>query len=160
MKKWHTPLILILLLLQGCASVFKKPPVNEPSSDAGIQIAEAAVSISNSMLEIAQIEKVVVPKHPNNHCYIPSTYNLQTRASVDWSGPIEELTLRIANAAKYRLNVLGKEPAVPVLITLTAKDQSLVEILRNIDYQAGNRAMIRVYPNNQVVELRYAKIYS
>jgi defect-in-organelle-trafficking protein DotD len=160
MKKWLTLLLLPTIFLLSCSTAFKKPPTNEPSTDAGIQLAEAAVSISNSMLEMTQIEKVVTCRHPSNHHYIPSTYNLQTRASVDWSGPIEELTERIAKAAKYRLNVLGKEPAVPVLISLTAKDQSLVEILRNIDYQAGKKATIRVYPNNQVVELRYAKIYS
>ena len=43
------------------------------------------------------------------------------------------------------------------MVNLNIKDQSLAEILRNIDYQAGNKAMIHVYPDNQVIELRYAK---
>lgn len=159
MTKWLT-LLLLSTLLGGCAQTFKKPPVNDPSDDANIRLAEAATSISTSMAEMAQVEKVVTPKHLNNHMTIPTTYNLQTRASVDWSGPIEELTDRIAKAANYRLRVFGKEPSVPVLISLNAKDESLVEILRNIDYQAGKKATIHVYPNNQVIELRYAKIYS
>jgi defect-in-organelle-trafficking protein DotD len=155
-------LFVSTLVIAGCSggAIFKKPPVNNPTDDATIRLAEAASSISDSMLEMAKVEKVVTPRHRNNHLTIPSTYNLQTRASIDWSGPIEELTKRIAHAAHYRLHVFGKEPAVPVLISLTAKDESLVEILRDIDYQAGKKATIHVYPNHQVVELRYAKIYS
>ena len=74
--------------------------------------------------------------------------------------PIEELTARIAKAAHFRLRILGKSPSIPVLISINAKDKSLAEILRDIDYQAGKKANIHVYPNSQVVELRYAKIYS
>lgn len=144
----------------GCPKVFKKPPVNDPSDDATIRLAEAATSVSDSMLEMARVEKVIKPQARDNTLNIPNAYNLQARASVDWSGPIEELSSRIAKAAHFRLRVLGKEPAIPVLISLNAKDESLAEILRNIDYQAGKKAYIHVYPNSQVVELRYAKIYS
>lgn len=161
MKRWFLLLVFSTTLLAGChKGVFLKPPVNNPSDDASIRIAEAAHSISHSMDEMARVEKVIAPPSGNNHLTIPSTYNLQTRASIDWSGPIEELTGRIAQAANYRLHVLGKEPAIPILISLNVKDESLVEILRDIDYQAGRKASIRVYPNNQMVELRYAKFYS
>ncbi|WP_058533345.1 type IVB secretion system lipoprotein DotD [Legionella saoudiensis] len=156
-------LLIASILLASCKSTgvfFKKPPVNNPSDDATIKLAEAAISVSDSMHEMARIEKVVVPPHKDNTLTIPNAYNLQARASVDWSGPIEELTARIAKAAHYRVRILGKSPAIPVLISLTVKDQSLAEILRNIDYQAGIKAFIHVYPNSQVVELRYAKIYS
>jgi len=155
-------LFIASALLAGCGTTatYKKPPFNAPSDDAGIKLAQAASSVSDSMLEMARIEKVVRPPQVDNVLTIPNAYNLQARASVDWSGPIEELTQRIAKAAHYRLRVLGKEPAVPVLISLNAKDQSLAEILRDIDYQARKKASIHVYPNSQVVELRYAKIYS
>lgn len=146
--------------LTGCASTYKKPPVNNPSDDATIKLAEAAVSVSDSMLEMAKIQKVITPPNKDNTLTIPNAYNLQARASVDWSGPIEELTARIAKASHFKFRVLGRNPAVPVLISISIKDQSLAEILRNIDYQAGIKADIHVYPNSQVVELRYAKIYS
>ncbi len=106
------------------------------------------------------VEKVMLPLKTNNHKAIPNVENLQARASVDWSGPMAELTEQIAHAANYRLRVLGHAPAIPVLISLNTKDQSLAEILRDIDYQAGKKASIRVYPNSHVVELRYAKMYS
>jgi defect-in-organelle-trafficking protein DotD len=153
-------MFIIAALLTSCGGTYRKPPVNNPSDDATIKLAEAAVSVSDSMLEMARIEKVIMPPHKDNILTIPNAYNLQARASVDWSGPIEELTLRIAKASHFRLRVLGKVPSVPVLISLSVKDKSLAEILRDIDYQAGIKANINVYPNSQVVELRYAKIYS
>ena len=112
------------------------------------------------MMQMARIEKVITPPSKDNTMTIPNAYNLQTRASVDWSGPIGELTKRIATAAHFRLRILGHAPSVPILISLDLKDHSLAEILRNIDYQAGKKAFIHVYPNSQVIELRYANIYS
>lgn len=146
-----------IALLSACTTLYKKPPVNQPSDDATIRLAEAADSISDSMLQMARVEKVVANTNKDNSLAIPSTPALQARASVDWSGPIEELTNRVAKAAHYRLSVLGREPAIPVLISVNARDKSLTEILRDIDYQAGQKAYIRVYPNSQLVELRYAK---
>lgn len=161
MKKKLILLISISIFLIGCRhAVFMKPPINDPSDDASIKLAEAASSISDSMLEMAKVEKVIYPSKKDNSLTIPNAYNLQAKASVDWSGPIEELTERIAKAGHFRLRVLGRKPAIPVLVSLTVKDESLAEILRNIDYQAGKKAYLYVYPNSQVVELRYAKIYS
>jgi defect-in-organelle-trafficking protein DotD len=164
MNSKSAALFIACLFLFGCQTggiaSFKKPPYNEPSDDAGIKLAEAAVSVSDSMLEMARIEKDVLPGHKDNVLTIPNAYNLQARASVDWSGPIAELTARVARAAHFRVRILGREPAVPVLISINVKDESLAEILRDIDYQAGKKASIHVYPNSQVVELRYAKLYS
>ena len=147
--------------MTACATTtYKKPPTNEPSDDASIKLAEAANSVSDSMMNMARVEKIIMPPNKDNTMTIPNSYNLQARASVDWSGPIAELTGRVANAAHFHLRVLGQQPAVPILISLDLHDQSLAEILRNIDYQAGKKASIHVYPNSQVVELRYANIYS
>lgn len=160
MNKQTLTLFLSAVLIAGCTTTYKKPPVNQPSDDASIKLAEAAVSVSDSMLEMAKVEKNILPPKKDNILTIPNAYNLQARASVDWSGPIEELTERIAHAAHFKLRVLGRKPAIPVLISLTSKEESLAEILRDIDYQAGKKAHIHVYPNSKVVELRYAKIYS
>lgn len=155
-------LFVTSILLASCKSMiwFKKPPVNNTSDDATIKLAEAAVSVSDSMHEMARIEKVVIPHDKDNTLTIPNAFNLQARASVDWSGPIEELTSRIAKASHFKLRVIGNSPSIPTLISITVKDQSLAEILRDIDYQAGQKASIHVYPNSQVIELRYAKIYA
>ncbi|MCH9689469.1 MAG: type IVB secretion system lipoprotein DotD [Gammaproteobacteria bacterium] len=156
------PLLFVLFFsIVACTPItYKKPPYNAPSDDATIKLAEAATSVSSSMLEMARVEKVVIPPNVDNIQTIPSAQNLLTRASIDWSGPIGDLTERLAKAANYKLRVLGHPPPIPVLISLNTKDRALAEILRDVDYQAGKKASIHVYPNNQVVELRYAKTYS
>ncbi len=154
-------LFLSLMIIGGCThTTSKRPPYNDPSDDASIKLAEAANSVSNSMLQMAKTEKILIPPQQDNVITIPNTNNLNTYASVDWSGPIEELTKRIADAAHYKLRILGNKPAIPVLISLNLKDYSLGDILRNIDYQAKNKASIYVYPNSKVVELRYVNAYS
>ena len=59
-------LIIMLLanaLIAGCASgvIYKKPPTNAPSDDASIKLAEAANSVSDSMIDMARIEKTITP---------------------------------------------------------------------------------------------------
>ncbi len=153
--------LIISALLAGCAhTTHRNPPYNAPSDDASIKLAEAASSVSDSMMEMARVEKVITPPERDNTLNIPNTYTLQTRATVDWAGPIHELTQRIASAAHFRLRVLGEPPILPVLISLNRQDHSLAELLRDIDYQAGKKASIHVYPNSQVIELRYANRYS
>jgi defect in organelle trafficking protein DotD len=161
MKNKLVLLFMLSVALTACTPLtYKKPPHNAPSDDATIKLAEAATSVSGSMLEMARVEKVVIPPSADNIQTIPSSQSLLTHASVDWAGPIGDLTERLAKAANFKMRVLGHPPAIPVLISLNAKDRSLAEILRDIDYQAGKKASIHVYPNNQVVELRYAKTYS
>lgn len=161
MKIPHILLMIACFLSVACTPVtYKKPPYNAPSDDATIRLAEAATSVSDSMLEMARVEKVIMPPGADNVQTIPETKSLLTHASVDWSGPIGDVTERIAKAANYRLRTLGHPPAIPVLISLNSKDKPLGEILRDIDYQAGQKASIHVYPKNQVIELRYAKVYS
>ena len=152
--------ILCLCVISCTPPLYKKPPYNDASDDATIKLAEAANSVSDSMLSMAKTEKVLSLPNRDNTLTIPNASGLQTHASIDWSGPIEELTGKIATAAHYRLRVLGQAPAIPVLISVDLKDSSLGDILRNIDYQAGNKASIHVYPKHQVVELRYANLYS
>ncbi|MDF1758536.1 MAG: type IVB secretion system lipoprotein DotD [Legionellaceae bacterium] len=154
-------LFLSFLIVSGCASTtFKRPPNNDPSDDATIKLAEAANSVSDSMMQMAKTEKVLTDPRKDNVINIPNTANLQEHASVDWSGPIAELTAQIAKAAHYRILFLGNSPTIPILISVNLKDHSLAEILRNIDYQAGNKASIHVYPKSKVVELRYVNTYS
>ncbi len=103
MNKKIIMLVFITVFLAGCNATLRKPPVNNPSDDASIKLAEAAVSVSDSMLEVARIEKVITPPSKDNTLTIPNAYNMQARASVDWSGPIEELTERVAKAAQFKL---------------------------------------------------------
>ena len=158
----RSKVILIIcasLLFSACAvktTRDKKPPQNRPSTDASIKLAEAANSVSRSLIELARIEKEARPSK-QKHLVDINSYNLQARASIDWSGPIEEIMNRLAKASFYRLRVLGNSPAIPVLININSQDQQLADIFRNIDYLAGDKANVLIYTKSKIVELRYAK---
>ncbi len=154
-------LLFTSLFLYGCASnhlSMKKPPRNAPSDDASIKLAEAANSVSSSLIELARIEKESKPSRFPKNLINVTTYNLEARASLDWSGPVEELVVRLANASFYKTRILGHAPAVPVLVNISANDRSLADILRDVDYQIGNQADLKVFPKSKIIELRYAKV--
>ena len=152
-------IIISSLLLASCSAhkvITKKPPQNAPSTDASIKLAEAANAVSRSLIELAKIEKEAKPVH-KKQLINTNSYNLQARATVDWSGPIEELLQKLSKASFYRLRVLGSAPTIPVLVRISSHDELLADIFRNIDYLAGEKADIRIYPKTKIVELRYAK---
>lgn len=152
-----------MALLVGCSSpkppeTFKKPPMNAPSDDASMRLVEAASSVSNSLSELAEIEAAATPPGVTGKPLPDSeNYALQSRATVDWSGPIEPLLERIAKLTGFHLRVLGKAPAIPVLVSISAHNKPYTEILRDAALQAGNKADVLVYSSSRVIELRYAK---
>jgi defect-in-organelle-trafficking protein DotD len=156
-------LILLAALAVGCQKAppqtFKKPPMNAPSDDASVRLVEAASSVSSSLNDLAEIEAASTPPGTTGKPLPESeSYALQSKASIDWSGPIEPLLERIARISGFRLSVLGKEPAIPVLVSLSAKNITLTEMLRDAALQAGKKADVLVYSNRGIIELRYAKM--
>ncbi len=122
MTRKSLTLFFSALLLFGCANRahvnLKKPPQNAPSDDASIKLAEAANSVSESLIELARIE----------------------------------------NASFYKARIIGRKPAIPVLVGLSMKDETLANILRNVDFQIGKKADLKVYPRRKIIELRYANV--
>jgi len=155
--------LLISGFISGCSSntstdTLKKPPANAPSDDASMRLVEAASSVSNSLNELAQIEAAATPPATTGKPLPDSeNYALQAKASVDWSGPVEPLLERISHMSHFHLRILGKNPAIPVLVSLSAKNITLAQMLRDAALQAGDKADILIYSNTRVIELRYAK---
>lgn len=156
-------IICMSLLLTGCVRrVVSQPlapsalsglPYSTNIDDAEIKLAEAAVSVSKSLTNLSAIERA---QHPCVRLPCPfEGPNMCCLASVDWVGPIEPLLMRIADATHYRLRVLGREPAIPVIVTMTARDVPFGDILRDISLQAHKKACLCVYPRSRVIELRY-----
>lgn len=152
---------LLIGLLTGCSttqdlSSSVTPSINAKSDDAAIQIAEAANSVSQSLNELKTLEKASNP--PIKPLPYPAASGLENIiASVDWSGPIEPLMQRIAKLANYKLEVIGRRPSIPILVTISVQNTPLAYIIRNADLQAGVKANIAVYPGIHIIELQYAK---
>lgn len=131
-------------------------PYQVNADDAEIKLAEAAVSVSRSLDSLAEIEKAAHPcvrlPPPIDGCRI----GMGCTASVDWVGPVEPLVRRIAEANHYCVRVLGRQPAIPVIVAVNAKNIPFSDILRNVSLQIHKKACIVVYPNSRVIELRYS----
>lgn len=159
-------LALTPTLLVGCASTEANTSVpvitinsdgNDTSTKDNTQteLANAAVSVSGSLEQLAEIEKAdhpasKLPTPPN-----PASIGMGALASVDWTGPIQPLVQKIASASHYKIRVIGKSPAIPIVVAIDAKNITLADILRDADFQAQDKANIVIYPTSKVIELRY-----
>jgi defect in organelle trafficking protein DotD len=150
---------LIILQLVGCSS---EPRIAASASAqrsraADVQLAQAADSVSQSLGELAAIERASHPRTMIQSPTEPDMIGMGQLASLDWSGPIGPLVKKIAEATNYRYKVLGTAPTVPILVSISAKDIPLGDILRDAGFQCGEKANIVVYPASKIIELRYTK---
>ncbi len=167
------PLISLFagILLVGCAepnngrqpityygndfSDVRSPPADGGVKKAQTKLAEAAVSVSDSLNQLAAIEKANSPKSKLSTPWDADRIGLGALASVDWTGPIEPLVLRLANAGNYKFRVVGRKPAIPVLVAVYATNMPIADILRDANLQAEKKADIVIYPSRRTIELRY-----
>ena len=70
-------------------------------------------------------------------------------------GPLAPLVARIAAEGGYEFRTVGDVPAVPVVVDITRDNETLVEVLRNVGYQATGRALVSVDVAQRRIEVRY-----
>lgn len=128
----------------------------QPENDAAqVKLAEAATSVSHSLEQLAAMEKAAHPSIKLPPPPDPASIGMARLASVDWTGPVEPLVRRIAAVTGYRVRVLGRPLAIPALVSISAKNTPLADILRDAGFQVEKKADIIVYPHSHVIEIRY-----
>lgn len=156
----------VLLLITGCSSSRVSPPTANKiaiiSNDSKVKeaegkLADAALSISDSLQQLAEIERASHPQAKLPSPPAAEVIHMNQVASIEWAGPVGPLIEKIAKATSYKLRVLGKQPAIPILVSISAKDTPIADILRDATFQCGDKANIVVYPASRTIELRYAK---
>ncbi|MFN3234859.1 MAG: type IVB secretion system lipoprotein DotD [Gammaproteobacteria bacterium] len=155
MRSYFFVVAIMALLLSGCAAHQPRPDPNVPDS-ATATIAEAAASVSRSLDDLNQMEQAEKPLLTRPTPKGGTFEGLHGVATIDWSGPIEPIVRQIANEAHYRFIRIGQDPAIPVIVTVAARNERLSDILLNIGYQGGQRASVMVYPSRKIIQLRYA----
>lgn len=151
-------------LLVGC-EMFHHEPMDESATElqaeayntanANVALSEAAGSVSNSLTQLGATEQAANPPESVSNPPNPASYGMSMPTTIDWNGPIQPIVEQIANATHYKLQVLGSKPAIPVIVSVQAKNEPMGDVLRNIGYQGGNRASVVIFPSRQVIELRY-----
>ncbi|OAI49487.1 hypothetical protein AYO45_02385 [Gammaproteobacteria bacterium SCGC AG-212-F23] len=154
-KTKHRIIVLLSLIALNACSTTPPQMSNLDSSDHSL--AEASFAVSRSISSLSETAQAAHPfsrlEPPPN----PASYDMAQLISIDWSGPIEPLVRQLAQVARYRVRVLGRPPAIPVLVSVYDKNMMLADVLRDVGYQAGRRACLVVFPDSRVIELRYAK---
>ena len=157
-----TKLLLILCIvvcLAGCVQTRSEDYNLQQASidNAQIQLAEAATSVSKDLNQLAAIEKAKMPKSSLQSPPSPASIGMAQLASTDWTGPIEQLMQKIAKASNYRLQIIGRKPAIPVIVSVSAENEPLATILRDTSFQAAKKVDVVVYPRRRIIEMRYLR---
>ncbi len=147
--------ILMVGFLTGCVGLSQKVNVAAVPDAATYKLTESATSVSNSLGVIAGIQRVTTAPIINRPISPPDNYEMNGLVSIDWSGPIGPLVEKIAFLSGYQYRPIGEPPAIPILVSINARDTPMAYILRNADFQANSRANIIVVPCRRIIELRY-----
>lgn len=159
---------LATLLLAGCSSDSKRivdlnlrymtahsAPLQATDVNAQSQLAESATSVSQSLNQLSAMSIATHPKTKLPVPYNAKTIHMSQVTSIDWNGPLQPILRKIAQASNYKLRILGQKPPIPIIISLSMHNQPLASILRNVMFQAQEKARIKLYPSPRIIELRY-----
>lgn len=127
--------------------------VNNPLVER--ELLGAAQSIERSLGTLAATQQTNTPPLLNTAPLVTPEGGMGGTADIDWTGPIEPLLRKLTTMTDYNLKVLGREPAIPVIVSITQNKAVIADIMKNAGLQAGKKADIKVFPASRIVELRY-----
>ncbi|TVQ81757.1 MAG: hypothetical protein EA357_12035 [Micavibrio sp.] len=164
MKKttsFYTALLTVgMLAVAGCSW---KPGnvghqmVAEPDG-VSLRLAASVDRASTALQTLAAVEQSRTPLASVSPVKDAPRELLRT-VSVEWVGPIEPITQRLAERVGYKFNIIGLQPPVPVIVTLNTAEKPVIDVLRDIGLQSGQRADIIVDAELKTVEVSYRTLY-
>lgn len=130
-----------------------KPPAPDPVL---VQLASAAQDVRTSLHRLADAEQFA-KRHrlPGEHLVAPSIPGMHEPVTMPWHGRLETAVARLAQLSGYHLDVSGKPPAAPILVSLGPQPAPISRLLRNLGLQAGDQADVVVDPSTRTVSLVY-----
>jgi defect-in-organelle-trafficking protein DotD len=149
----------LVLMLSGCHGAMVDQQIAAAPDPVGLRLAAAVDRASTALQTLASVEQ---SRNPGVSIQsVPAApQELRRTVSVEWVGPIEPIVRRLADRAGYATQVNGDRPPAPLVVSILAKQKSVVEVLRDVGLQAGTRADISVDPDRHIVELNYAPVSS
>jgi defect-in-organelle-trafficking protein DotD len=149
--------IFVSCMLSSCAAYKVDQQLVAEPDPVALRLAAAVDKASSALQTLASVEQARNPSVTVQTAPY-ATRELRRTVSVEWVGPIEPLMQKLTDRAGYKMLVNGDKPPVPVVISVQSVEKSVVEVLRDVGLQAGQRADVIVDPERRVVELNYAPI--
>lgn len=80
---------------------------------------------------------------------------LRRPTTIEWVGPGVDLVGELARNIGYKYAVIGQEPAVDIMVSISAVDEPAIKVFENLGYQVAQYAEVFVDPNAKRIEFRY-----
>lgn len=150
----------VLASLAACTPAMDahyNPQIVASPDKATMMLAEAADRASVSLETLAAVEQSRSP----GIAVAPigdAPAELRRAMTVNWVGPVEPIGKTLADRAGYGFVVVGEAPPVPIVVSLDIENTPVIDILRNLGLQLGQRADIKVDGSRRVVEVHYAPV--
>ncbi len=128
-------------------------PIEHIHHELNKEIASLEKSMRNfSQFFFSKDEHIRLPQHDivTNHSNI-----LNRKVFIDWSGPVEQLLIDLHSLTGYQTQILGVPPVIPALVSFQHDAISLIDVIRDASLQVHHKADLVVYPDEQLIELRY-----
>ena len=148
---------LTLAALAGCAEPRVVVPVATDPDLVSVRIAQATEKASRALDTIAGIEQQRTPVAPMED-YASAPPQLTQLVTLKWAGPLDQVIKTLAAHAGMQVRVKGSTPPVPLVVTVDAYQQPLIELLHDLGLQAGKRADLTVDAPSGVIEIHYASV--
>jgi defect in organelle trafficking protein DotD len=150
--------LVLVLAIAGCGAVIKpsKPQLVAEPDKTALMIADSADRATRALESLAAVEQSKNPAAPVAAMVPDAPPELQRAVTFSWAGPIEPVAKDIAARAGYSFNTVGDVPPAPIYVTISAYNQPLIEVLRDLGLQMGARADLKLDANARVVEIIYA----
>ena len=146
-----------MAMLTACAQYKVDQQLVAEPDPVALRLTSAVDKASAALQTLASVEQA---HNPGVSLQLPPSAPRELRriVTVDWSGPIEPIAKSMADRAGYQMQINGDKPPVPVVVSIVAREKTVIEVLRDIGLQAGQRADVVVDPNRRIVELNYAPV--
>lgn len=153
-------IIVTGFILSACTSgerVFSNgaPQLVAAPDSVSAMLADAADRASNALETLAAVEHERTPTADLSPV-ANAPVELRRAVTVSWIGPVDTITKTLADRASYQFRTIGATPAIPVIINIDVENRPVIDVLRDIGLQLGNRADIKVDSMSKVVEIHYA----
>lgn len=122
-----------------------------------LMLAEAADKAANSLETLAAVEQARTPQ-VSLAPITDAPPELRRAITVNWVGAAEPITKTLANRAGYVFQTVGSAPPVPLVVSIDVENKPVIEVLRSIGLQLGNRANVQVDSSRRMIEIRYAPV--
>lgn len=156
-QTYITATVLLSSLLAGCGAKTPSatPMVRVVPPQVSEQLIAAAGAIEGSLRQLALTKRTYSLPTINTAPLITPEGGMGGTIDLNWIGPIAPLIKKLSDATDYKIKVLGKTPAIPIVVSIAQKNMVIADVFKDAALQINKRATIMIYPTSRIVELRY-----